>query len=469
MRSPPTVQVVLGQPSARHEEAIKWLIGAVGARTAFVGPSAAPSDGPCLHYGIEPTGEHDRCIGVVAAPSHRLWTDLLDHRLPPGAAHRRIDFDIVAATSALLDDSEAASVDPRLLDRHGRLRAADSYHGRAGHAGTAIVNRYVEVLADALLAAGLRDPLPRWPSGRRAAIGLSHDVDRPDKYAVLGAVARGGPRTWARHPDLVLRAGRDIVRWARDSDRDDFWVFEPLIASEQRLALRSTFLFASMPSHGGYGSRHDVHYDIGWPRFGPLFASMREAHVEIGLHASYEAYRWPDRFAAERRRLEDVAGVTVRGLRHHYWHLGPDVDRTLRAHEEAGFTYDSSIAFNDAPGLRRGVALPYRPWDPALARPLRVLQLPVLAMDSALFASAASGERAAERLWPFIEEVLRTGGLGVLDWHVRASYPHNREYRSWAECYQLTLERLATIPELWVTDLGSLERWWTEREELLSG
>ncbi|MGH2456442.1 MAG: hypothetical protein ACRDHD_09335, partial [Candidatus Limnocylindria bacterium] len=270
------------------------------------------------------------------------------------------------------------------------------------------------------------------------------------------------------HPDLVLRAGRDLLAWLHDPDRDDFWLFDRLIESERSLGLRSTFLFAAVASHGASGSRHDVHYDLGWPRFRSLLATLRGLEVEIGLHASYGAHRSAARLAAERRRVEELAGVTVAGVRHHYWHLGADPDATLRAHEEAGLSYDSSLAFNDRPGLRRGIALPFRPWDAALGRPLRVLQLPVLAMDGSLFGDGAGAEAAADELWQAIEEVRTVGGLAVLDWHVRASFPANRPFRAWAECYQLTLRRLAAARDLWVTDLGSIEAWWRRREELLN-
>ncbi len=90
-------------------------------------------------------------------------------------------------------------------------------------------------------------------------------------------------------------------------------------------------------------------------------------------------------------------------------------------------------------------------------------------MDSAVFAGATTADAAAaaERLWSAIEEVRTVGGLGVLDWHVRASYPGNREYRAWAQCYQATLQRLADASDVWVTDLRSLEAWWSERERAL--
>ena len=58
---------------------------------------------------------------------------------------------------------------------------------------------------------------------------------------------------------------------------------------------------------------------------------------EIGLHASYNAYRSADHFAEERSLLAKAAASQVNGLRHHFWHMGRDIEHTLSYHEQAGF------------------------------------------------------------------------------------------------------------------------------------
>ena len=467
MSAVPSVALFAGDSPPEVRYAIELLAGAIGVRLTPGNAATSPA-GPCLHYGGALSDTHRACAFIPRRAGDRLWRDLLGGRLRPGSQGARLPFDVVAATLALVTDRDvdAASIAP---DQHGRARPGDTAHGAAGLATRPIVNLYAAALRAALEAVGLRGGLPAWPVGRRAAIGLSHDVDRPDKYAVLRAVAEGGPRLWVARPDLVARFGRDAVAWFRDPERDDFWLFEPVLESERELGMQSTLLFAAMPSQGAYGSRHDVHYDIAWPRFQALLAALASDGVEIGLHASYNAYRSPDRLAAERARLSELARVEVRTLRHHYWHLGDRPEMTLRHHETAGFQFDSSLAFNDDLGFRRGIALPFRPWDPELGRSLGVLQLPVLAMDGALFRTGASAQEAADRLWAAIEEVREVGGLGVLDWHVRTSYPGNRVFRTWGECYQITLRRLAAATDIWATDLGSIGQWWAAREGQLRG
>ena len=87
---------------------------------------------------------------------------------------------------------------------------------------------------------------------------------------------------------------------------------------------------------------------------------MRAAGGEVGLHGSFAAADDPAALAAELASLRAEAGP-VEGVRFHY--LRFRYHETVRALERAGVAYDSSLAFSEAPGLRRG----HRPALPALA------------------------------------------------------------------------------------------------------
>jgi len=184
---------------------------------------------------------------------------------------------------------------------------------------------------------------------------------------------------------------------------------------------------------------------------------------EIGLHASYRAHEDPARVVAEGARLADVAGRAVPGLRHHYWQLGPDESATLRAHEAAGFTYDSSLAFNDHVGFRRGVALPFRPFDAVLGRPLRTIQIPTFCMDGNLFPAPGDIDEAVATVDRLIDGIVATGGLGAIDWHIQTSYPRNPTFAAWGTAYQEILKRLAARPDVWVTGLEAIASWVARR------
>jgi hypothetical protein len=447
----------LEEPTPVRRHAAELLSDAAGVGAHFV--DRPPEGGwVYVHHGTTPASGP-----AIHVPAHVQEVPPATVAMAPSASGIAISADIVEATGTLVTDAVHADVPPAALDRHGRLRAAASAQGARGLLTTPLVNRYAAVLGEALDEVGGIARLPRWPGGARAAIGLSHDVDRPDKYAILraaGSLQLPGP---GRLPWFAARTIRDLAHRLVDRSPNDFWLFDDVVAAETELGLRSTFLFSVMPAYGPYGSTNDVLYDAAWPHLRRAMRRLRERGIEIALHASYNAHRHPARFVAERGRLVELSEGPVTGLRHHFWQMGSDVEATLRAHEAAGFAYDSSIAFNDAIGLRRGIALPYRPWDAIAGRALETWQLPVIALDSAACAGSSTAEAAVDALWRGIEGVIAEGGLGVLDWHVRCSYPSNARYRLWAEAYIEVCRRLATRGDVWTTGLGEIAGWWASR------
>lgn len=442
---------------------VELLSEAVGLKATFL--DRVPADAtPYLHHGRgQEPGSH-----ALLIPHDPDGPPPISPRIDAGGPPWRLDGDIVDGALAFVTDAIHDGMGGDALDGHGRLRAAASHQAAHGGVTDPIINRYVALLQGALPRLGAPDPRPRWPNGARAAIGISHDVDRPDKYAILRAVRGGRLPPPARLPWFAARAARDLAHRVRDPRPDDFWLFSEVLAAEAALGFRSTFLFSVVPAYASYGSTNDVLYDAAWPRLRREMRRLRDEGIELALHASYNAWRDPARFAAERARLEDLSGGPIRGLRHHFWQVGPDLPRTLRAHEAAGFAYDSSIAFNDAVGLRRAIALPYRPWDAGEERALHTWQLPVLALDSAACARAGSSAEAIDGVWAGIEGVIEGGGLAVLDWHVRCSYPGNDRYRLWGEAYLGILARLASASGVWVASLGEITDWVAGRSRAIA-
>ena len=108
----------------------------------------------------------------------------------------------------------------------------------------------------------------------------------------------------------------------------------------------------------------------------------------------------------------------VRGQRYHFLRLDPQ--RNLAHLEQAGFAYDSSLGFGDAPGFRAGIAHPFRPWDPEREAPRELVEVPLAVMDVTLSAerylnlSARQGEARLRALLDWAEA--NGGGFAVL-WH----------------------------------------------------
>ncbi|MHB8458856.1 MAG: polysaccharide deacetylase family protein [Candidatus Limnocylindrales bacterium] len=454
----------LVRPDPRAEAAIEFVLANLGITARAAVPPELWGQ-PHLVYGTaEP---HQNGFAIAERPSTPFWGALLSGEVDPEATEGRIEFDIVAAIATLLGDDLHADVGPDALDDHGRLTYRASLPTQAGLGDRPIVNEYVAFVGAALKARLGVEGSPSWPNGRRAAIGLSHDVDTPDRYALLGSALR--PWRFRRSPLSYVRGGLTMaVARSHDRDPDDFWLFDRVTESERAFGFRSTFFFATVPFHASRGSHVDVTYNVSEKRYRRVLRALSADGFEVGLHASYRAHERAEWMAAERARLSSIAGQPISGVRHHYWHLGPDVAATLRSHEDAGFTYDSSIAFNDHIGFRRSVALPFNAFDAGLGRTLRTIELPTVAMDGSLFSASNDIDSAVAAVDTLVDRIADVGGFGAVDWHIQASYPANPEYRVWGLTYLEILRFLAARSDVWVDSLGAIARWVSRRNSRLA-
>jgi hypothetical protein len=139
--------------------------------------------------------------------------------------------------------------------------------------------------------------------------------------------------------------------------------------------------------------------------------------------------------------LEQAAGVTVRGGRHHYWHLDPEAPHsTLLKHEHIGMQYDSSLGFEFYPGWRRGSCHPFGVFHTGERRELDLVQVPPTWMDDHFDRRRAINhidqpEQTAREL---MDTARGVGGVIVVDYHARGMnedfYPqYGRWLRSFAK------------------------------------
>lgn len=441
------VRYFIEQPTALKRYALEFLLNACGYERVEVHDAL----GADIYYGNAAPAEH-----AVTIPD-RLPDVFWCRELETADPGRPVPIDIVAATALLLSDqvnSRNADIDP-----HGRLNFKGSYQAQNPDAGAPIVNRYVAYLKG-LLKPRFGEGLPLWPDGVRAVIGLSHDVDRLDTWSELRGTLRSG--------HYAVDAARSIVRNALYANGDPA-LFRDLLDYERSLGVTSTLMFAAISRYEAGANTNDVAYSLDDRNVRRTIEYALAHNFEIGLHASYNAYESAERFASERSRLRKASGAPVNGLRHHFWHMGSDPERTLLFHEQAGFAYDSSIAWNDEIGFRRSTALPYFPWDSAEQRSIGVLQLPVCTMDGGVFnGRTSSPEHALQQLESLVTQLVACEGIGVVDWHSDTAHPQAARYRSWGKCYWEFVRRISQTPGLWVTNLGEIAEWVAARDRKLS-
>lgn len=340
-------------------------------------------------------------------------------------------------------------------DIHGRPLPTKCYLGRTGIHQILLLNQYVRHLRDKLqsLSQSGREPIPLWPEGKRYAVALSHDVD---------ACAVSLRHSLKTHRDLIRKRPYDLTRIVKRTldlvIRPDFSDnFASIIEYERRLGVGSAFFFGSLFND----------YNISNPKITATARYVRDQGWELGLHPSYNAYSDSERLRREKQSLEGCIGKNIDGIRHHYWRMDEHyAENTLLIHNRIGFQYDSSLAFNDDIGFRRGLALPYHPFH-LEEGVLDLLEIPPTVMDGAVLYENVfqSVDDAMAKVLKHLRNVKLNEGLAVLGWHNYIWRDHWYPY--WGVVYRRVLESLVEDSEAFVASPGKIVTYWLARERQL--
>lgn len=418
---------------------------------------------------------HGNDVEQACAVRIPLSPNLGRTEVPPPPSSRMIDgwkrqsdpfpFDLFAALRYWLADEGNSMLGPDAFDEHERLIAERSVQHELGFREVPIVNHYVECFRawiEGRCGLATRRPLP---PGSRAGVVLTHDVDSPtdpgDPRHVLQLALRSLRRGERRLPAVYWGAGyigrSAVSRLRRPGARH--WVFGDLVTAERRHGFASTFFFAAVSRFDRRGCDLDVAYDVVDERFRPVFELLREHGFGIGVHLSYGALDDATQIRRERSILEEAAGRDVAASRHHYWHMTRPMWRSLAAHAEAGLQFDSSVSFQDRPGFRLGVALPFEPWDPEGQRTIETVQVPTMVMDTMLL--DGEGDELGDALIRFdglLENLKDAAGIAAIDWHEYTSVPAGQRREPLGHLYQAILDRLSADREVAVLDYPAIER-----------
>ena len=292
-----------------------------------------------------------------------------------------------------------------------------------------------------------------WPDGRRWAAALTHDLDvvswwpaftllRMVELGRKGAIAQAGRVAFS----AVSALGFDPI----------FQGVAGVLNVEAADKIHSTwFILCGTPSLATMRAG-DLTYSPESPKARGILAQVRAAGHEIGLHGSFATLAEPARFAEQRRRLEELSGAPVPGIRQHYVRIHPGITETGMA--GAGFTYDSTFGFPDRNGFRLGVADVVPRWDDAANRAIPLDEVPFTWMDRAL-----SKYRGIERPSAWTEDALQlaatareVGGLWVGLWHPNLTPPLG--FPGAPAAYAATIAGVMRESP-WVAPLETIVRW----------
>lgn len=330
-----------------------------------------------------------------------------------------LHYDVLGLTFWMLTRQE--EIGRTDLDKRGRFPATASHAFKHGYLERPIVDEWLDILGQIMVR--------QWPgvglTQHRFTTRVSHDVDNPSRYAFGGLVplARVLAVDVIRRRDvraslkgIALRARSRNALQPDDPANTFDWIMDQ---SDQR-GLTSAFYFIC----GRTDRALDAQYEPEDARIRALMRNIHERGHEIGLHPSYKTYRDPPALAGEYRRLRRVC--SAEGIEQPEWggrmhFLRWDAAVTLRAWDDAGLDYDSTLSYADSPGFRCGTCFEYPAFDPVGNEALRLRIRPLVAMECTVIArrylGLGDGEQAFAKFAALKNACRAVRGCFTLLWH----------------------------------------------------
>jgi hypothetical protein len=313
--------------------------------------------------------------------------------------------------------------------------------------------------------------IPPTPYGYNFTVCLTHDVDHFGiqnhccDHTMFGFLGRA---VFGSAVDLLL--GKKAVRhlaanwWAALSlpgvylgIQKDFWQqLDRYVEIEK--GLRSTFFILPQSDNPGRrvvgrgSKRRGAKYNLSQLR--DQLLTLRQAGCEIGLHG-IDAWVDEEKGRQELERIQDeISGPEV-GVRMHWLYLDETSPQLL---EKAGFSYDSTVGYNEIVGYRAGTTQVFKPLNVG-----RLLELPMHVMDTALFYPAymnLSPNEPSAIVDELVTNTQRFGGVLTVNWHDRSIAPE----RLWNGFYSGLLDNLRKR-RAWFATAGDAIAWFRKRRE----
>ena len=164
---------------------------------------------------------------------------------------------------------------------------------------------------------------------------------------------------------------------------------------------------------------------------------------EVGLHTSYYAFDNLDMIKTEKKKLEEISGKKIVGVRNHLLRFKIPSSWELLA--KAGFKYDTSLGYHDIVGFRNGMCHPFQPFNLNTNKHIDIIEIPLCVADIALFFYM---KKTASESWNYIKKIIDNvemlGGVLAILWHNWAfSYPSSYAGlfgKEWTKLYEKILE-----------------------------
>lgn len=314
---------------------------------------------------------------------------------------------------------------------------------------------------------------PIWPEQKAFAVCLTHDVDWVNYYSVpyFSRTFKNQLKIEAPIYDRLKYLGNGVVHSTRSilnlSKSDPLSKYEEWLKIEEKHSAHSTFFFwpglksIKKPHMSDclYELSDTIIYDRKKCKVRDMIKDIDQRGWEIGLHSSWYTFNDVEELKVQKDSLEKIIGHAIASIRQHNLHY--DIRITPSIHQQAGFSYDSTLGFNDNIGFRFGTCYPWNLYDIQNSSEKSIIEIPLIIQDGALL-NPKKGLRLNNKLAlayikNITDEVERVGGVLTLSWH-----PSTVRLNDWWQLYKDTFEYLED-KNAWFASIHEIGEWWKKQ------
>jgi peptidoglycan/xylan/chitin deacetylase (PgdA/CDA1 family) len=287
-----------------------------------------------------------------------------------------------------------------------------------------------------------QDYSPKYPDNAPFAVFLTHDID--NVYQSIRS--KGGSAFHNLKKANFTEAIRSVSQVR--SKKLPLCNFSAIMDLEENYGAKSTFFF--MAEEAG-----DQDYSYTIKDLEPEIRLIIDRGWEVGLHGGHTTYLDPQEMKKKKERLEKVTHHPVLGYRNHY--LRFRVPTTWKYLSQAGFQYDTTVAFADCIGFRNGMCHPYRPFDLTSNQEIDIMEIPLTIMDRTLGSTHMRLDTKAswESVSSIIDRVVQCHGVFTVLWHNENMFGEDLAF--YEKILHYCKERNA-----WLTSGEHISAWWKQ-------
>ncbi|HNX01778.1 MAG TPA: polysaccharide deacetylase family protein, partial [Candidatus Cloacimonadota bacterium] len=247
---------------------------------------------------------------------------------------------------------------------------------------TPVVDVYCEILQKMLelfLVEFMR--ITTWEHDKRFAVSVSHDIDYWNFWTRehQNFVVRYNLNRLFKQP---LNALYKVFSHTIDKNiaNDPFQKMNQIVNRETKKGIISTNFLLTKTDFPDQRMNY-----FGDPQYKTDIEKLLKNN-DVALHGSQESAMDKETLKKEWLALKE-AGYNAIGYRAHS--LTFNYQKSFQILEEIGINYDATLGYWEHIGYRAGISFPFYPYNIAENRPFRVLEIPLIVMDTTLLSAKA--------------------------------------------------------------------------------